>query len=54
MKDNLTQSTFNIKADVEENITNWKSYNEEQKFLLYQVQCLKEGGLGACTVQNTL
>ena len=40
--------------DIEENITNWKSYNEEQKFLLYQVQCLKEGGLGACTVQNTL
>ena len=39
--------------DVEENITNWKSYNEEQKFLLYQVQCLKEGGLGACIIPRS-
>ena len=39
--------------DIKENITNWKSYNEEQKFLLYQVQCLKEGGLGACIIPRS-
>ena len=32
--------------EVNENITNWKNYNEEQRFLLYQIQCLKENGLG--------
>ncbi len=36
--------------DVEENITNWKSYKKEQKFLLYQVQCLKENGIGAAII----
>ncbi len=36
--------------DVEENITNWKSYNNEQKFLLYQVQNLKINGIGAAII----
>ena len=39
-----------LAENISENITNWKSYNEEQKFLLYQVQCLKIGGLGACII----
>jgi len=36
--------------DIEENITNWKNYNKEQRFLLYQIQCLKINGLGACII----
>jgi len=39
--------------NVEENTTNWKSYKEEQKFLLYQIQCLKENGLGACIIPRS-
>ena len=42
-----------IDENVKENITNWKSYNEEQRFLLYQVQCLKIGGLGACIIPRS-
>ena len=37
-----------IDSLINENITNWKQYNKEQKFLLYQVQHLKIGGIGAC------
>ena len=39
--------------NVEENTTNWKSYKEEQKFLLYQIQYLKENGLGACIIPRS-
>ena len=39
--------------EVEENITNWKKYNFEQKFLLYQVQNLKIGGIGACIIPRS-
>ena len=46
-------SCNSIDEEVEENITNWKSYNEEQKFLLYQIQCLKENGLGACIIPRS-
>ena len=38
---------------IENNETNWKLYNNEQKFLLYQVQCLKIGGLGACIIPRS-
>ena len=39
-----------LDEDVEENETNWKNYKKEQRFLLYQVQCLKIGGIGACII----
>jgi len=39
-----------LAENVAENTTNWKFFNEEQKFLLYQIQCLKIGGLGACII----
>ena len=39
--------------NVEENITNWKSYNKEQRFLLYQAQCLKENGIGAAIIPRS-
>ena len=43
-------STINL---VDKNITNWKSYTNEQKFLLYQVQSLKIGGIGACIIPRS-
>ena len=43
-------STINL---VDKNITNWKSYTNEQRFLLYQVQSLKIGGLGACIIPRS-
>ena len=39
--------------NVKEDITNWKKYNYEQKFLLYQVQCLKENGIGAAIIPRS-
>ena len=38
---------------VDKNITNWKSYTNEQRFLLYQVQSLKIGGIGACIIPRS-
>ena len=32
------------------NKTNWKSYTKEQRFIMYQVELLKEGGIGCCIV----
>ena len=32
------------------NNTNWKSYTKEQRFIMYQVELLKEGGIGCCIV----
>jgi len=43
-------SCNNSDENVEENTTNWKSNTKEQKFLLYQVQCLKENGIGAAII----
>lgn len=38
---------------VELNETNWKSFKEEQKFVLYQVQLLKDNGIGACIIPRS-
>ena len=38
---------------VENNETHWKEFNKEQKFLLYQVQHLKIGGIGACIIPRS-
>ena len=43
-------SDFNL---VENNETKWKEFNKEQKFLLYQVQHLKIGGMGACIIPRS-
>ncbi len=32
------------------NNTNWKSYTKEQRFIMYQVELLKENGIGCCIV----
>ena len=32
------------------NNTNWKSYTKEQRFIMYQVELLREGGIGCCIV----
>ena len=32
------------------NTTNWKSYTKEQRFIMYQVELLKENGIGCCIV----
>ena len=32
------------------NKTNWKSYTKEQRFIMYQVELLREGGIGCCIV----
>ena len=32
------------------NKTNWKSYTKEQRFIMYQVELLKENGIGCCIV----
>ena len=32
------------------NTTNWKSYTKEQRFIMYQVELLREGGIGCCIV----
>ena len=32
------------------NNTNWKSYTKEQRFIMYQVELLKEDGIGCCIV----
>ena len=32
------------------NNTNWKSYTKEQRFIMYQVEILKENGIGCCIV----
>ena len=36
-----------------ENSTNWKDFDKEQKFILYQLQCLKDGGIGCCIVPRS-
>jgi len=33
--------------------TNWKLFKAEQKFVLYQVQCLKENGIGCCIIPRS-
>ena len=38
---------------VDLNETHWKEFNKEQKFLLYQVQHLKIGGMGACIIPRS-
>ena len=38
---------------VEIDETNWKKYNGEQKFILYQVQLLKENGIGAVIIPRS-
>lgn len=42
-----------IDEDVKENTTNWKLYKEAQRFLLYQIQNLKIGGMGACIIPRS-
>ena len=32
------------------NTTNWKSYTKEQRFIMYQLELLKVGGIGCCIV----
>src|SRR5574344_1429637 len=32
------------------NTTNWKSYTKEQRFIMYQLELLKIGGVGCCIV----
>ena len=32
------------------NNTNWKLYTKEQRFIMYQVELLREGGIGCCIV----
>ena len=32
------------------NTTDWKSYTKEQRFIMYQVELLKENGIGCCIV----
>ena len=32
------------------NKTNWKLYTKEQRFIMYQVELLREGGIGCCIV----
>ena len=32
------------------NTTNWKSYTKEQRFIMYQIELLKENGIGCCIV----
>ena len=32
------------------NTTNWKSYTKEQRFIMYQLELLKIGGIGCCIV----
>ena len=32
------------------NNTNWKSYTKEQRFIMYQLELLKVGGIGCCIV----
>ena len=46
-------STNSSDLNLVENETKWQNYNNEQKFLLYQVQCLKIGGLGACIIPRS-
>ena len=44
---------FNNKCQDElnpNNKTNWKSYTKEQRFIMYQVELLREGGIGCCIV----
>ena len=44
---------FNNKCQDElnpNNKTNWKSYTKEQRFIMYQVELLKENGIGCCIV----
>ena len=35
------------------NKTNWKSYTKEQRFIMYQVEILKENGIGCCIVPRS-
>ena len=35
------------------NNTNWKSYTKEQRFIMYQVELLKENGIGCCIVPRS-
>ena len=35
------------------NITNWKSLSKEQRFIMYQVELLKENGIGCCIVPKS-
>ena len=35
---------------IELNETNWKDFKKEQKFVLYQIQLLKENGIGCCII----
>ena len=35
------------------NTTNWKSYTKEQRFIMYQVELLKENGIGCCIVPRS-
>ena len=36
------------------NNTNWKSYTKEQRFIMYQVELLKENGIGCCIVPRNI
>jgi tRNA1(Val) A37 N6-methylase TrmN6 len=38
---------------LEEDTVGWKDFKEEQKFVLYQVQLLKDGGIGACIIPRS-
>ena len=38
---------------IELNETNWKNFKREQKFILYQVQLLKENGIGCCIIPSS-
>ncbi len=47
---------FNNKCKDELNInnkTNWKSLSKEQRFIMYQVELLKENGIGCCIVPRS-
>ena len=35
------------------NTTNWKSYTKEQRFIMYQLELLKVGGIGCCIVPRS-
>ena len=35
------------------NTTNWKSYTKEQRFIMYQLELLKIGGIGCCIVPRS-